>query len=151
MRSRLNGVSPPASVGRLTGTSSLISLAFVLGLTRRLDVSPIRPRLARIRSCLDFGDVPTSRCGPSGPQIAYVFYVYCIASISYPTHRYTGFTTDLRQRIADHNAGTTASTSAHRPWRLKGYIAFDTKWAALAFESYLKTGSGHAFRKKRLW
>jgi len=47
-------------------------------------------------------------------------------------HRYIGYTDDLRQRVADHNAGKNIST-------------------ALAFEQYLKSGSGHAFANKRLW
>jgi hypothetical protein len=34
---------------------------------------------------------------------------------------------------------------------MRGYVAFDTKTAALAFERSLKHGSGQALRKKRLW
>ena len=84
-----------------------------------------------------------------GPSL--MFYVYCIESQSLPGRRYIGFTEDLRQRISDHNDGCNRSTAPRRPWRLKGYVAFDDKLAALAFERYLKTGSGHAFRRKRLW
>jgi len=43
------------------------------------------------------------------------------------------------------------STANGRPWKLKRYIAFQSKPAALTFERYLKTGSGHAFARKRLW
>ena len=80
-----------------------------------------------------------------------MYYVYCLASESSPGRHYIGFTADLRQRVCDHNLGCTPSTAGHRPWRLKGYVAFDTKPAALDFERYLKSGSGHAFRNKRLW
>jgi predicted GIY-YIG superfamily endonuclease len=80
-----------------------------------------------------------------------MFYVYAIASLPVSGRLYTGFTEDLRQRIKDHNCGCNPSTALDRPWRLKGYVAFDNKPAALAFERYLKTGSGHAFRKKHLW
>jgi hypothetical protein len=31
------------------------------------------------------------------------------------------------------------------------YVAFADKQKAQAFELYLKSGSGHAFAKKRLW
>jgi len=31
------------------------------------------------------------------------------------------------------------------------YLAFSEKSKALAFEQYLKSGSGHAFANKRLW
>ena len=58
------------------------------------------------------------------------------------------------RRMAPSIASATEgnpSTAPYRPWKLKGYIAFDTKEQALAFERYLKSGSGHAFRKRHLW
>jgi len=78
-------------------------------------------------------------------------YVYLIESISASSARYTGYTDDLKQRLHDHNAGKNVSTVLNRPWRLKTYLAFSTKVQALAFERYLKSGSGHAFANKRLW
>ena len=78
-------------------------------------------------------------------------YVYLIESIPDPNRHYVGFTEDLRQRLADHNSGKNLSTASHRPWRLVAYLAFSSKKQALAFEKYLKSGSGHAFAKKRLW
>jgi predicted GIY-YIG superfamily endonuclease len=80
-----------------------------------------------------------------------MYYVYCIESVAVSGHRYIGFTEDLRQRVADHNRGCNPSTPPYVPWKLRGYIAFDTELRARAFKKYLKTGSGHAFRKKRLW
>ena len=38
----------------------------------------------------------------------------------------------------------------HGGWRLKTYIAFSDEAQAIAFEKYLKSGSGRAFAKKRL-
>jgi predicted GIY-YIG superfamily endonuclease len=78
-------------------------------------------------------------------------YVYLIESTSVSRARYTGYTDDLKQRLRDHNLGKNVSTALHRPWRLKTYLAFSTKFQALAFERYLKSGSGHAFANKRLW
>ena len=78
-------------------------------------------------------------------------YVYLIESESNPRKRYVGYSDDLRQRLADHNAGKNVSTAPHRSWRLQTYLAFSTKAHALAFEHYLKSGSGHAFANKRLW
>jgi putative endonuclease len=78
-------------------------------------------------------------------------YVYLIESTSAAGRRYTGYTENLRQRMMHHNAGQNRSTALHKPWRLRTYLAFATKRQALAFESYLKTGSGHAFANKRLW
>jgi len=80
-----------------------------------------------------------------------MFYVYLIESEAYPGQRYTGFTSDVFARLKAHNAGDSLHTSKFRPWRLKGYLAFDDEQKAKDFEVYLKSGSGHAFAKKRLW
>jgi hypothetical protein len=37
------------------------------------------------------------------------------------------------------------------PWELNSYHAFVDESKAREFEYYLKTGSGQAFAKKRLW
>jgi putative endonuclease len=42
-------------------------------------------------------------------------------------------------------------TSKYVPWRLVTYLAFSNEQQAQAFEGYLKSGSGHAFARKRLW
>jgi putative endonuclease len=94
--------------------------------------------------------MPCVALAKQGPIVS-MHYVYLIESVSASGVRYTGYTDDLRQRLADHNAGKNVSTAAKRPWRLCTYLAFSTKAQALAFESYLKSGSGHAFAKKRLW
>jgi predicted GIY-YIG superfamily endonuclease len=78
-------------------------------------------------------------------------YVYLIRSRSAPTRRYIGYSDNLRQRLADHNAGKNPSTAHDRPWQLHAYLAFSDKHLASAFERYLKSGSGHAFASKRLW
>ena len=75
-------------------------------------------------------------------------YVYLLQSEIPGGQRYVGVTSDLRQRLAHHNAGKSAHTSKYLPWKLVTYVAFsDTQKAAL-FETYLKSGSGHAFAKK---
>ncbi len=78
-------------------------------------------------------------------------YVYLLQSVSVPGRKYVGYSDDLRRRLSNHNLGRNASTAAARPWRLQTYVAFSTKAHALAFEGYLKSGSGHAFARKRLW
>jgi putative endonuclease len=65
--------------------------------------------------------------------------------------RYVGVTSDLKQRLADHNAGKSSHTSKYVPWKLVTYVAFSDRQKAETFELYLKSGSGHAFAKKRLW
>ncbi len=80
-----------------------------------------------------------------------MYYVYLIESTATPGERYVGLTVDLKRRLQDHNAGKSAHTSKFRPLRLVTYIAFSSRTKAAGFERYLKSGSGHAFAKKRLW
>jgi putative endonuclease len=78
-------------------------------------------------------------------------YVYLIESMQKPSQRYIGKTEDLKKRLRDHNAGRSVFTSADRPWKLVAYHAFSDQYKAAEFEAYLKSGSGRAFAKKRLW
>lgn len=78
-----------------------------------------------------------------------MWYVYIIRSIEFPQQEYTGATEDLKRRFAEHNAGKSRHTSKFMPWELVWYCAFPDKQKALAFEKYLKTGSGRAFARKR--
>lgn len=78
-------------------------------------------------------------------------YVYLLESVSALGQRYIGVTSDLKQRLADHNARKSPHTSKYVPWKLVTYVAFSDRQKAEAFERYLKSGSGHAFAKKRLW
>ncbi len=79
-----------------------------------------------------------------------MWYVYIIRSIAFPDQEYTGATADLKQRLADHNAGKSLHTSKFVPWELVCYIAVQDKYHALELEKYLKSHSGRAFAKKRL-
>jgi len=77
-------------------------------------------------------------------------YVYLLESINFPNESYVGLTDDLHVRFSAHNAGHSPHTAKFRPWRLVSYVAFTDEQKAIAFERYLKSGSGRAFAKKRL-
>ena len=77
-------------------------------------------------------------------------YVYLLQSEA-PGQRYVGLTSDLRRRLAEHNAGKSPHTSKYVPWRLVTYVAFSDEQKAEVFERYLKSGSGLAFASRRLW
>jgi putative endonuclease len=79
-----------------------------------------------------------------------MWYFCIIRSIAFPDQEYIGATADLKQRMADHNAGKSTHTAKFPPWELICYIAFPDKYTALEFERYLKSHSGRAFAKKRL-
>lgn len=77
-----------------------------------------------------------------------MFYVYILKSEKDGSF-YTGFTTDLKSRIKQHNSGFNLYSSSKRPFLLEWYCAFREKDKALEFEKYLKHGSGYAFARKR--
>lgn len=75
-------------------------------------------------------------------------YVYILTSLSSPSQQYIGQTSNLKNRLSAHNAGQSKHTSKFRPWLIESAIAFRCETKALAFEKYLKTGSGRAFAKR---
>ena len=79
-----------------------------------------------------------------------MYYVYIIKSEYYKDRYYTGYTKDVKRRLAEHNSGKDQYTKSYRPWQLKSYVAFTDKERALAFERYLKTGSGRVLAIKHL-
>jgi len=80
-----------------------------------------------------------------------MYVVYLIQSLSDPKQKYIGSTSDLDQRLKDHNVGCSVHTYKFKPWRLVVSVALDSKVKAENFEYYLKQGSGHAFAKRHLW
>lgn len=80
-----------------------------------------------------------------------MYYVYLLQSERYSEQRYIGSTSDLRRRLAEHNAGKSPHTAKYAPWTIVTYVAFSQERRAREFEGYLKSGSGHAFANKRLW
>ncbi|MFC1721757.1 GIY-YIG nuclease family protein [Patescibacteria group bacterium] len=63
---------------------------------------------------------------------------------------YTGSTPNLKHRLRQHRNGKCMSTRKLGPLQLIWFCAFPTRLSARRFENYLKTGSGQAFRNKRL-
>jgi putative endonuclease len=43
-------------------------------------------------------------------------YVYLLQSEAVEDQRYVGITSDMRQRLAEHNAGKSPHTSKYVPW-----------------------------------
>ena len=64
---------------------------------------------------------------------------------------YTGCTKDLDERIQRHQNGYISYTRNKLPVILEFYCAFKDPHKAFEFESYLKTGSGIAFRNKHFF
>lgn len=77
-----------------------------------------------------------------------MYYVYILESKK-DKSRYIGATADLKNRLAEHNAGETTSNKSGVPFVVAWYCAFKTREKAYAFEKYLKSSSGFAFSNKR--
>ena len=71
-------------------------------------------------------------------------FVYIIQSETDRRRYYTGLTSNVRLRLADHDAGRSRHTANGRPWRVI-VVAFGSDLRAIEFEKYLKSGSGCAF------
>ena len=76
--------------------------------------------------------------------------VYVLQSVANPTRYYTGVTSNWRTRLEAHNNGACVHTTRHRPWKIDVVVQFTDERRALAFERYLKSGSGGAFAKHHL-
>jgi predicted GIY-YIG superfamily endonuclease len=63
-----------------------------------------------------------------------MFFVYRIHRLKYLKRNYVGYSTDLKQRIADHKACKNKFTAPFRLWKLVFYAAFETEESARDFE-----------------
>ena len=77
-------------------------------------------------------------------------YVYILRSINHPKRLYIGCAQDIEKRLVQHNRGDSTYSKTYTPWEMEAYMAFKDKQVAEDLERYLKSGSGHAFLKKRL-
>ncbi len=78
-------------------------------------------------------------------------YVYLLQSVRHRDQRYIGLTSDPEERLKAHNAGKSPHTAKHLPWKLVAASYFEDDAKAVAFERYLKSGSGRAFANRHLW
>jgi putative endonuclease len=77
-------------------------------------------------------------------------FVYVLRSIEAPTRYYTGLTSNVAARLAAHNAGRCPHTARNGPWETDVVVEFADEERAVAFERYLKSGSGVAFAQRHL-
>ncbi len=63
---------------------------------------------------------------------------------------YTGFSKNFPQRLKAHQSGKVKFTKVRLPVEVVFLAQFQDKQKAYDFERYLKSGSGRAFRNKRL-
>ena len=77
------------------------------------------------------------------------FYAYVLRSLS-DGQFYTGYTDNLKRRLAEHQAGRVNATQNRLPVELVYYEACRTQTDATRREKYLKTAWGKRYLKSRL-
>jgi predicted GIY-YIG superfamily endonuclease len=77
-------------------------------------------------------------------------FVYVIRSCAQRSRYYTGLSSNVGARLATHNAGRCSNTADATPWEPVVVIEFADERCAIAFEKYLKSGSGVAFSTRHL-
>jgi putative endonuclease len=82
---------------------------------------------------------------PAGKRI-----VYILKNTDSPPRYYTGLTSNVAARLMFHNNGLSPHTAGGRPWKMDVVIEFADEHRAVAFEKYLKSGSGVAFSMRHL-
>jgi predicted GIY-YIG superfamily endonuclease len=76
--------------------------------------------------------------------------VYLLRSKKNPNRVYVGICSNMKNRLAEHNAGECKTTTEARPWEIDVACYFREEKKVRDFERYLKTGSGRAFSKRHL-
>jgi putative endonuclease len=77
------------------------------------------------------------------------YYVYILLS-EVDNLYYTGYTSDLKERIKLHNEGKVYSTQNRRPLRLIYFEGCINQQDATRREKYLKSGNGKIYLRNRL-
>lgn len=72
-------------------------------------------------------------------------FVYVLRNGDQNPRFHVGVSSDIDERLADHNAGRCPHTASRRLWQLHVIIEFSDEQRAIRFERYLKSGSGCVF------
>ncbi|TSC53005.1 MAG: putative endonuclease [Parcubacteria group bacterium LiPW_72] len=82
----------------------------------------------------------------TNPFIMYYVYILLLKN----NQLYSGFTKDLKRRIAEHKIGKAKFTSTRLPIKLIHYESYLMESDARRREKYLKTTEGKRFLKRQL-
>ena len=72
------------------------------------------------------------------------YYVYVLVSLM-DNSWYIGYTSNLDERIIQHNSGRTITTSKKMPWEILYHEVSFNKQDAIATEKYLKSEMGRRY------
>ena len=77
-----------------------------------------------------------------------MYYVYILLLSN--TQLYTGYTSDLKRRLLEHQHGKSEFTSQHLPVRLIHYEAYSLESDARRRERFLKTTEGKRLLRQQI-
>lgn len=77
------------------------------------------------------------------------YYVYILQSLK-DNSLYIGYTSDLKNRLKEHNSGHSQATKPFKPYKLIFYEAYLNRVDAKNREEYLKSGYGRKTINKML-
>ncbi|HLE49665.1 MAG TPA: GIY-YIG nuclease family protein [Patescibacteria group bacterium] len=75
-----------------------------------------------------------------------MYYVYFLKSKN-TNWFYTGYTSNLKKRLIEHNSGRSPATRPHMPFGLIFYEAYKSRLDAKRREKYFKTNQGKRLLK----
>ena len=78
-----------------------------------------------------------------------MFFTYILYTSKFD-RIYIGQTSNIRNRIDQHNSGKVKSTKAYTPWNLVHYEKFETRSQAMIREKELKSHKGRDYIRKNL-
>ena len=76
-----------------------------------------------------------------------MYFVYVLQSAKDKSY-YIGYTSNIEERLWEHNEGRTGYTKLKRPWNLVHQEVFSTRKEAMQREKYLKSLKNVAYLKK---
>jgi len=77
------------------------------------------------------------------------YFIYILKSLK-DNNLYTGYTSDLKKRVEEHNSGKVISTKSRIPLKLIYFEGCLNQKDATHREKYLKTSWGKRYLKERL-
>ena len=77
-------------------------------------------------------------------------YIVYVLNSEVDKNFYVGFTTNLKNRLQEHNAGKVISTKFRRPFEVVYYEVCYNRTDAIHREKYLKSSYGKKYIKSRL-
>ena len=78
-----------------------------------------------------------------------MFYAYVLKSLNFDFY-YKGHCQNIKERLKQHNSGTTSSIKKYVPFEVVYFEEFENREDAVKREKYFKSSAGRRFLKSKL-